>query len=147
MSGNQRTYYNDSDVLIESSYGRMGRVTKISLELPDVIERVHGVDIPKIVQPTASITFPHETLEFFTKFALVAGSWNRMAPIPLITYQIQPEGKTPFTVMLLQSRLVLKLPEHDRLEPKAVEITCPLLPSQVRVNGINIMEDYDTDGI
>ena len=147
MSGNQRTYYNDSDLLIESSYGRMVRVTKIVLEIPDLIERVTGVDIPKIVQPKVTITFPYETLEFFTPFALAAGSWNRMAPIPLITYQIQPEGKTPFTVMLIQSRLVLTLPEHDRLEPKAVDFTCPLLPSQVRVNGVNIMEDYETNGI
>lgn len=141
------TAYDAYDLRIISSDGEMITATAIKLEIPDYIKIEKGVVSKSWVDPKGSILLKAETVKHFANMAKTAGSWQDIAPIPFINFDISPAGEEPFVVTLKNVRVMFKLPDMNKLNGGAVEFELPILPGDVLVNGVSVVRPPVKGGI
>lgn len=141
------TAYDAYDLKVLSPDGEMITVSAIKLDIPEYLKMEKGVLSKQWVDVKGSIVIKAETLKHFAAMAKKAGSWQDMPAIDFINFDISPDGETPLTVVLKKVRLMVSLPELKKLEGGAVEISLPILPGDVLINGASVVRPLAVGGI
>lgn len=141
------TAYDAYDLRVVSPDGELITLSAIKLDIPEYLKMEKGVLSKQWVDVKGSLVVKAETLKHFAAKAKEAGSWQDMAPIEFINFDISPEGEEPLKVVLKQVRLMVSMPELQKLDGGAVEVELPFLPGDVLINDVSIVRPPARGGI
>jgi len=142
------TKYTQDNVRVYGPTGQFITLTKVSVEIPDVITMKNGTRSRVTVDVGSTISIKTETLiGLLAPMALAGGSWADILPLDFINLDITPDGQVPFVVTLENCVPLIKIPSMDKLAGGEMIFDLPVKVGECYVMGVSVNREPSQRGI